>query len=154
VEVLVRDVEPDDLEVLYEQQRDPVATQIALVPARERDAFMEHWERILRDESVVVKAIVVDDGAVAGHVVSFERDGKREVGYWLGRPFWGRGIATRALNEFLRLVTDRPLHAVVAVEHDASIRVLEKCGFTLIRSETRFDQRLGDEIDVLLFELR
>jgi RimJ/RimL family protein N-acetyltransferase len=154
VEVVLRDVEPEDLEVLYEQQRDPVATQMALVPARERDAFMQHWERILRDENVVVKAIVVDGGAVAGHVVSFERDGKREVGYWLGRPFWGRGIATRALAEFLRLVPERPLHAIVAATHDASIRVLAKCGFTLTRSERRFDERLGEEIDVLLFELR
>jgi RimJ/RimL family protein N-acetyltransferase len=102
----------------------------------------------------VVKAIVVDDGAVAGHVVSFERDGKREVGYWVGRPFWGRGIASRALDEFLRVVTERPLHAVVAVANPASMRVLEKCGFTVTRSETRFDERLGEEVDLVLFELR
>ena len=154
MDVLLRAVEPEDLEVLYEQQRDPAATRMALVPPRDRDAFTAHWARILGDPTVVVKTIVVDDGAVAGHVVAFERDGKREVGYWLGRPFWGRGIATRALDEFLRVVTERPLHAVVAVENRASIRVLEKCGFTITRSETRFDDRLGEEIDVMLFELR
>ena len=153
MEVLLRGVEPEDLEVLYEQQRDAAATRMALVPPRERDAFFTHWARILRDETVVVRAVVVD-GAVAGHVGSFERDGKREVGYWLGRPFWGRGIATRALDEFLRLVTERPLHAVVAVDNPASIRVLEKCGFAITQSETRFDERLGEEVDLLLLELR
>jgi RimJ/RimL family protein N-acetyltransferase len=153
VGALLRDVEPDDLEVFYEQQRDPAATRMAFVPAREREAFIAHWERILRDDTVVVKTIVAD-GAVAGNTVSFERDGKREVGYWLGRPFWGRGLATRALDEYLRVVTHRPLHASAAAANRASIRVLEKCGFTITRCETLFDERWGAKVDVVLLELR
>ncbi|MBP8242640.1 MAG: GNAT family N-acetyltransferase, partial [Thermoflexales bacterium] len=55
--------------------------------------------------------------------------GQREVGYWLGREFWGKGIATRALEAFLAIDTTRPLHAFVVHHNLGSIRVLEKCGF-------------------------
>ena len=57
--------------------------------------------------------------------------GKREVGYWIDRAFWGRGIATTALTAFLRLEQTRPLYAGVAKHNVASIRVLEKCGFVI-----------------------
>jgi RimJ/RimL family protein N-acetyltransferase len=90
------------------------------------------------------KAILVD-GAVAGNVVSFRNEGKTEVGYWLGREFWGRGIATEALREFLVPVDERPLCAGVARHNAGSIRVLAKCGFV----------RRGEEKDgMLLYELR
>src|SRR5262249_254260 len=39
---------------------------------------------------------IVADAQVAGHMLCLERDEKREVGYWLGRAYWGRGIATAA----------------------------------------------------------
>jgi RimJ/RimL family protein N-acetyltransferase len=100
-------------------------------PPRDRDAFMAHWTTILGDASVVVRTVVLD-GEVAGNVV-FEFEGRREVGYWIGRGFWGKGVATTALRAFLREVTERPLYAGVAAHNLASIRVLEKCGFT--RSE-------------------
>jgi RimJ/RimL family protein N-acetyltransferase len=51
------------------------------------------------------------------------------VGYWLGRSYWGRGIATRALALFLPLVPARPLYAHVASHNTGSMRVLVKCGF-------------------------
>jgi len=66
----------------------------------------------------------------------------------------GPGVATRTLSEFLRPVTERPLHAVVAVDDPASLPVLEKCGFTITQSETRFDERLREEVALLLLELR
>jgi len=47
----------------------------------------------------------------------------------------GQGVATRALAAFLRVVTERPLHAHVAKHNVGSIRVLEKCGFSLEREE-------------------
>ena len=62
-------------------------------------------------------------------------EGKREIGYWIDRAFWGRGIATEALSAFLRLEQTRPLHAGVAKHNAASIRVLQKCGFTLLGPE-------------------
>jgi RimJ/RimL family protein N-acetyltransferase len=127
-DVHIRDVEDDDLEVFFEQQLDPEATRMAAFPARERDAFMAHWAKIRADETVLLRAIVVD-GHVAGNVVSWEQSGLREIGYWVGRAYWGRGIATQALAIFLGQLGQRPLHAYVAVHNTGSIRVLEKCGF-------------------------
>ena len=121
----------DDLPIFFEHQRDPVANRMAAFPPRERDAFMTHWGSILRDASVVVRTIELD-GDVAGNVVLFGFEGRREVGYWIGREFWGRGVATRALSAFLHEVSERPIYAGVAEANAASIRVLEKCGFTAV----------------------
>ena len=112
-DVALRHVTESDLPTFFEHQRDPEATRMAAFPARDLDAFMVHWHRIMRDESVVTKTVVVD-GHVAGNMVSFELSGEREVGYWIGRDHWGKGVATRALMQFLRHVKSRPLHAHVA----------------------------------------
>lgn len=51
------------------------------------------------------------------------------------REYWGRGLASSALSQFLREVRVRPLYAYVAKHNLASIRVLEKCGFALSRTD-------------------
>ncbi len=103
---------------------------MAAFPARDKDAFTAHWTKILSDDTVVKKTIVLD-GQVAGNVVSFDLCGERLVGYWIGREYWGKGVATKGLTEFLGEVKVRPLHARVAKHNAASIRVLQKCGFTI-----------------------
>jgi RimJ/RimL family protein N-acetyltransferase len=87
-----------------------------------------------------------------GNVVAFDRDGKRLVGYWLGRAHWGKGIASRALGEFPRIETRRPLHARVLKTNRASIRVLEKNGFERLREVTGAQgDEAGEEFE---FELK
>jgi RimJ/RimL family protein N-acetyltransferase len=148
--VLLRDVTEGDLPIFFAHQRDPEANRMAAFPARERDAFTEHWDRILGDETVTKKTILAD-GQVAGNVVSFYQGGHREIGYWIGREFWGRGVATRALSEFLGHERTRPLYAHVAERNVASIRVLEKCGFKLSDEHGGSpDQRSEDVEEVLL----
>ncbi len=132
--VLLRDVIASDLPILFEQQFDPVANQMAAFPARDREAFMAHWAKIMADENNILKTILYGD-QVAGNIVSWEHDGEREVGYWLGREFWSKGIATQALAAFLEIVSARPLYAHVVKHNLASIRVLEKCGFTITGEE-------------------
>jgi RimJ/RimL family protein N-acetyltransferase len=127
--VTIRPVREDDLPILFEHQRDPEASAMAAFPARDRDAFMAHWRRILSDRNLVARTVELE-GAVAGNVGSFEFDGRREVGYWIDRAFWGQGVATRALAAFLREETRRPLFAGVAPHNAGSMRVLEKCGFS------------------------
>ena len=129
---LLRDVVESDLPVFFEHQQDPEATAMADFPARDREAFDTHWARILADDTLTKKTIVVE-GQVAGNAVSWSQDGRRLVGYWLGREFWGRGLATQALAELVDELGTRPLHAYVAKTNIGSIRVLEKCGF--VRSD-------------------
>lgn len=127
--VVLREVEEEDLPIFFDHQRDPVAVRMAAFAARDREAFMTHWRtNVLGVETNVVRT-VLDDGVVAGNVVSWDQDGRRCVGYWVGRDHWGRGVATSALSAFLDEDPTRPLYAHVAKANVASIRVLEKCGF-------------------------
>jgi RimJ/RimL family protein N-acetyltransferase len=154
MDVELRAVTPEDVEVFYEHQLDPEARRVAVFPLRDHDAFTTHWrERILANEDNLAWTIVAG-GEVAGNILCWEQDGKREVGYWVGRAFWGKGIATAALAALLREVTERPLYAHVARSNVGSIRVLEKCGFTEIGAERHADGAMGVEIDELLLELR
>ncbi len=133
----LRDVEEDDLPIFFEHQRDPEAVAVARFPSRDHDAFMIHWRtKVLGDPRTRTKTIVVD-GNVAGNIGSWEADGERLVGYWIGRSYWGRGIATAALAKFVAdHERNRPLFAHVAVQNVGSVRVLEKCGFRQVEDPT------------------
>jgi RimJ/RimL family protein N-acetyltransferase len=151
--VILRDVTEADLPIFYEQQLDPVASQMAAFPSRDRDAFMAHWKnKVMVNENGTVKAIVFD-GHVAGNIVSWEQSGQREVGYWLGKEFWGKGIATKALAEFLGYVKTRPLVAHVAKHNIGSLHVLQKCGF-VISGEDKFTEESGIEIEEIILTLK
>jgi RimJ/RimL family protein N-acetyltransferase len=132
--VTLRAVEPADLPIFFEHQRDLVAQAMVGLPGRDRAAFDEHWARILANDAGRIRTIVAG-GEVVGYVLSFERGGRREVGYWIGRHHWGRGIATAALVAFLGEEKTRPLHAGVEPQNGGSLRVLEKCGFAVCGEE-------------------
>lgn len=125
----LREVEGADLPIFFAHQRDPVATAMACFQSREREAFMAHWAKILQDPKVPIRTIL-EAGEVAGYVSCFPEHERELIGYWLGREFWGRGVATAALSQFLELIDARPLFAIVAKHNHASIRVLEKAGFS------------------------
>jgi RimJ/RimL family protein N-acetyltransferase len=127
--VHLRDVKEADLPIFFEYQLDPVAYQMAGVPSRDREAYMAHWAKNMRDDRNDNRTILFN-GQVVGYVVSFPMEGEREVGYWIGRDFWGKGIATQALSLFLTEKKTRPLYAHVVKDNLGSRRVLEKCGFS------------------------
>ncbi|MDQ5825409.1 MAG: GNAT family N-acetyltransferase [Chloroflexota bacterium] len=154
--VQLREVTEADLPFFFEFQLDPEANHMAAFTARDpadRDAFMRHWAKILADDSIVKRTILYN-GQVVGSMVRFDQDGKPEIGYWIGRDYWGKGIATRALSAFLEVVTERPLYAAAAWDNAASIRVLEKCGFTLKGYGTWFSNARGGEIKEARLELK
>ncbi|MCR9244779.1 MAG: GNAT family N-acetyltransferase [bacterium] len=147
----LRNVRESDLPALYEFQREPAGNALAVFPGREREDFERHWRtNVLGDESVV-KRTVLADGVIAGSIVCYREGDRRLVGYWLGQEFWGRGVASAALNLMLAEIAERPLHAFVATTNAPSIRVLEKCGFE------RVGQQRGnhgdDEVEVFVYEL-
>lgn len=133
---MLRDVVETDLPILYEQQLDPESTLMAAFPGRKEWAdFRAHWTKILGDPTCCKQTIVWNE-RVAGNIGSWLQEERRLVGYWIGREYWGRGIATAALTEFLGHDRARPLHAFVAAHNVGSIRVLEKCGFTRMGGAT------------------
>jgi RimJ/RimL family protein N-acetyltransferase len=151
-EILLRNVTDDDLDVFFDQQREPEANRMAAFAARDRESFIAHWTKILADDALTKRTIVID-GVVAGNIVCFGPPGQREVGYWLGKEHWGQGIATKALASFLDQITDRPLHAHVAKHNLGSIRVLEKCGFTIVGVDAGVADARGNRADEFVMRL-
>ncbi|MBE0672474.1 MAG: GNAT family N-acetyltransferase [Anaerolineales bacterium] len=148
--IILRNVIQDDLPVFFEHQRDPEAAAMAAFPSRDKEAFTKHWAKIMADENVNNKTILFN-GQVAGSIASFEMDGKREIGYWIGREFWGKGIASESLKQFLGEELKRPLFAHVAKHNLASRRVLEKCGFEVIGEDKwRPDPNAGEVEELIL----
>ena len=144
--VQLRDALETDLPIFYEQQLDPEAIQMAAFPSRDHDAFMTHWGKTMADDSVLIKTVLFN-GNVAGNIVCFEQLGEREVGYWLGKEYWGKGIASQALTQFLDFIQTRPLYAHVAKQNIASRRVLEKCGFKVAAEDKFFSKIFGKDIE-------
>ncbi|WP_242625626.1 GNAT family protein [Streptomyces sp. BK022] len=132
-DVRLRGVAEDDLEIFLAFEHDPEAVRRSRFTPRPRDAFLTHWRtRILPDPDSLVRTVTVD-GEVAGHVVSWTQEDRRFVGYWLGRPYWRRGIGSRALGRFLTEEEPvRPLYADPFAGNTASVALLEKHGFTRV----------------------
>lgn len=129
--ITLRPVLETDLPILFQQQLDPEAVAMSAYPAKDKGEFMRHWEGILKNKNVTARAILYKE-KVAGHILCW-KEGKYEqrIGYWIGKEFWRRGIASAAVQEFLSLVPIRPLFAEVANHNIASQKVLQKNGFTL-----------------------
>ena len=153
--IILRDLTESDLPILFEYQNDLEASRMAAFLPRDpsdKDAFLTHWKRVLTDPTLTKKAILWN-GQVVGSIGSFLWDGKPQVTYWLGKAFWGKGIATLALAEFLSTFNTRPLYASAAKDNAASIRVLEKCGFVIRGSGKAFAKARGTEIEEVFLEL-
>jgi RimJ/RimL family protein N-acetyltransferase len=130
--ITLRPVAEADLFILFQQQLDPEAVAMSAYPSKDRGEFMRHWEGILKNKNVTARTILYKE-KVAGHILCW-KEGKYEqrVGYWVGKEFWRRGIASAAVTELLLIVKIRPLFAEVANHNTASKRVLEKNGFELL----------------------
>lgn len=94
------------------------------------------WLARAIDERDRTWAIEVDGAAVGGVGLHLGTDVHRhaaELGYWLGRSWWGRGLMTRVIGTFapvaMRAFRLHRLHAAVYEINPASMRVLEKTGF-------------------------
>jgi RimJ/RimL family protein N-acetyltransferase len=152
--VTLRDVREEDLPIFCEQQMDPIGIQMAaFTPDLPNDtaAYMARLRKLVADESVTQKAILFD-GQVIGSIASFGTPEEREVTYWLGRQYWGKGLASWALAQFIELC-GRPLYARAAKDNLGSIRVLEKCGFIRIGEETSFANARRREIEEVIYRL-
>lgn len=154
--VTLREILPSDLPIFFDMQRDPDANRMAAFTSRDpndRPAFDAHWVKIMNDSTVTLRTILYN-GEIAGNIASFIIFGQLEVGYWIGKEYWGKGIATQALAAFLKIVTLRPIYAAAAKDNLGSLRVLEKCGFVITGYDTAYAEARGQEIEEALLELK
>ncbi len=138
--LILRPWREEDAETLYEYARDPeVGPAAGWLPHADVEDSRNIIKRVLSKEgtcAVILKAL--GDKPV-GSVGVFPTDaetgkGEPEIGYWIGKPFWGQGYipeAVRALQEYVFTETDaRRCWCAHFEGNDKSRRVIEKCGFT------------------------
>jgi RimJ/RimL family protein N-acetyltransferase len=127
MDVILRETTLEDVPILFAHQQDPVAAEMAAFPSRDWDAFVAHDAKLRLDPAALRRTIVAD-GEVVGSIGVWGEN-EREIGYWIDRAAWGKGIASAAVAALLAQVPDRPLTAHVAEHNVGSIRVLERNGF-------------------------
>jgi len=115
-------------------------------------------DQVVRLDPELAFAIEVEGEAAGGIGISPGRDVERvsaEVGYWLGRAHWGRGIMTRVLRAFTPWAMGRfeltRVFALPYARNRASARVLEKAGYELEGRMRRSAIKDGEILDQLLY---
>jgi len=135
-----------------------VAETTALIPHPYPDGAAEAWiaaqalERTAGREFTYAVTSIEDDmlvGAIGLRPVTSEHG---NLGFWIGRPYWGRGYATAAARAVIALafalLDVDTLTAAHLVRNPASGRVMEKCGMQLRATETREHRGTREEICV------
>ncbi len=150
--ITLREVEPSDLDTFYRHQLDPEAIRMAAFVPRDRAAFDGHWAKILSSSQNINRTIMAG-GQVAGYIACYPHGENMEVAYWLGREFWGKGLATEALKRMLQQVSDRPITARAATDNHGSLKVLQKCGFKIIGTDKGFASGRGVETEKCILRL-
>ena len=157
--IKLKAVKDDDLATLFDFQNDPIANQMADFPARSNEDFITHWKQnIFANSASITQSIWFNDQLV-GHLVSWidqnksiqdDGAGIRLIGYWIGREFWGQGIATQALKLFLKQYISSPVYAYIDKHNMGSLKVVEYNGFVDISAEY---PQLISKANLLLFRL-
>lgn len=153
--IVLRNVIEDDLPIFFKHQQDSEANQMAAFTSKDPNdwnSFAEHWNKILTSKEIIKQTIIVEN-TVVGHVSHFEQFGEPEVSYWIGKEYWGKGIATNALREFLKQVPIRPLYARAAKDNAGSLKVLKKCGFTITGEGSGYANARGKDVEEFVLPL-
>ena len=138
--ISVRQTEISDLEFLFLFQLDEEANYLAaFTPINHTDkkAYLEKFTKFLNDPAINNQTILVGE-TIAGSIAKFEMEGDAEITYWIDRNFWGKGVATIALEKFLTIENTRPVFGRVAFDNFGSQKVLEKCGFVRVGADKGF----------------
>ena len=155
IQVKLRQTEKSDLEILFQFQLDAEANYLAAFTSKDptdKEAYFEKYTKILNDPTKNNQTILVGE-IVAGSIAKFEIEGDAEITYWIDRKFWGKGIATTALENFLAIENTRPVFGRVAFDNFGSQKVLEKCGFVKIGTDKGFANARQKEIEEFIYRL-
>ncbi len=155
LDLKLRPTEIADLDTLFQFQLDPKGGYLAaFMPKNPTDktAYINKHTKLLNDPTVNNQTILLDK-IIVGSIAKFVMEGDTEITYWIDRKFWGQGIATKALTEFLAFETIRPIFGRVAFDNFGSQKVLEKCGFDKIGSDKGFANARQMEIEEFIYKL-
>ena len=96
---------------------------------------------------------IIVENSIAGSISKFEMEGEAEITYWIDKKFWSKGVATKALKEFLKNEKTRPIFGRVAFDNFGSQKVLEKCSFVKIGTDKGFANARQSEIEEFIYKL-
>ena len=147
--------EKADLETFFLFQLDPEANYLAAFTAKDpndKTAYLEKYSKHLADSTINMRTIRVND-VIAGSIAKFVMENEAGITYWIDKKFWGQGIATTALHDFLKIEKTRPIYAHTAFDNYGSQKVLEKCGFVKIGMDKGFANARQKEIEEYIYKL-
>lgn len=154
-DIVLRPTEVADLETLFLIQLDPEGGYLAAFTPNDpadRTAYFNKFTKLLEDPAVNNQTIILD-GVIVGSIAKFLMDGRAEITYWIDRRYWGKGIASSALESFLSIEKARPIFARVAFDNIGSQKVLEKCGFVTTGTDRGFANARLKEIEEYIYRL-
>lgn len=153
--VSLRPVEDGDLDALFDQMRDPESVHMAAFTSADPDdraAFDARMDRLRASEEVIFRVVEVD-GRPVGSISVFGLDTDPELSYWIARDWWGRGVASSALEAILAEYQRRPITARAVDDNARSIRVLRKHGFRPVGTDRGFAPGRDEGVDETIFRL-
>lgn len=154
-EIKLRKTEIADLELLFTFQLDKEANYLAAFTSKDpanKTAYIQKYSNFLTDPTINNCTILVND-VIAGSIAKFVMKGDAEITYWIDKKFWGKGVATMALKHFLTIETTRPIFARTAFDNLGSQKVLEKCGFIKVGTDSGFANAREAEIEEFIYKL-
>ncbi len=118
----------------------------------DKTAYINKYSKLLDDPTVNNQTIILDN-TIVGSIAKFVIQGDTEITYWIDRKFWGQGIATTALSDFLKIEQARRIFGRVAFDNFGSQKVLEECGFDKVGSDKGFANARQTEIEEFIYKL-
>jgi RimJ/RimL family protein N-acetyltransferase len=139
-----------------------IARETTEIPHPYEDGVAERWisthaERFVNGEGVTLAVTLRSDGRLLGAIsLEINRDGTwAEMGYWIGKPYWGQGYCTEAAREMLRYAFEAiGLHRVQArhfPRNPASGRVMQKIGMTCEGRQRQHVKKWGEYLDLEIY---
>jgi len=155
LDIKLRPTEITDLDTLFQFQLDKEGGYLAAFMPKDptdKTAYINKYSKLLDDPTVNNQTIILDN-TIVGSIAKFVIQGDTEITYWIDRKFWGQGIATTALSDFLKIEQARPIFGRVAFDNFGSQKVLEKCGFDKVGSDKGFANARQTEIEEFIYKL-
>jgi ribosomal-protein-alanine N-acetyltransferase len=145
----------EDLNSFFQFQLDKEANYLAAFTPKDPNdkiAYIEKYTKHLADPTIHMRTIKVNN-EIAGSIAKFVMDNEAEITYWIDRKYWGQGIATNALKDFLKIEQTRPIRGRTAFDNYGSQKVLEKCGFVKTGTDRGFANARQAEIEEYIYKL-
>ncbi len=153
--VELRKTQLSDLDTLFDYQADDEAGYMAAfvnpTSWKDRDAYIAKWAKLLQDGADSWTILL--DGVIVGSVGKWMMGDEPQLTYGIGKPFWGQGLATTAVELFLKKVDTWPLYGRAASDNIRSIKILERAGFKKTGTDRAFAAARNEEIEETILRL-